>query len=88
VATSRDGDLAWLKSLPHVTVTRPGRDYIEARVDAGVDPQAMLRAAIAHGGDILRFEVADPSLEDVFIERVGVLNGKKRTLAQIPEVRS
>jgi ABC-2 type transport system ATP-binding protein len=87
VATSRDGDLAWLKSLPHVTVTRPGHDYIEARVDAGADPQALLRAAIAHGGDVLRFEVADPSLEDVFIERVGALNGEERTLAQVPEVR-
>jgi len=81
VETSADGDLAWLRSLPHVTVTRPGRDYTEVRVDAGADPQAVLRAAIARGDDILRFEVADPSLEDVFVERVGELEIEERVLA-------
>jgi len=87
VATSRDGDLAWLRSLPHVTITRPGRDYTEATVDAGADPQALLRAAIAQG-DVLRFEIADPSLEDVFIERVGAIDAEERTLAEIPGGRS
>ncbi len=87
VATSRDGDLAWLQALPHVTVTRPGRDYIEATVDAGADPQTVLEAAIAHGGDVLRFEVADPSLEDVFIERVGALDAEERTLAEVSTLR-
>jgi ABC-2 type transport system ATP-binding protein len=87
VETSSDGDLAWLRSLPHVTVTRPGEDYTEVRVDSGSDPQAVLRAAIARGGDVLRFEVADPSLEDVFVERVGALSVEERVLAA-PEVRS
>jgi ABC-2 type transport system ATP-binding protein len=81
VETSADGDLAWLRSLPHVTVTRPGQDYTEVRVDAGADPQAVLRAAMARGDDILRFEVADPSLEDVFVERVGALDVEERVLA-------
>ena len=81
VATSGDGDLAWLRSLPYVTVTRPGNDYTELRVDAGSDPQAVLRAAMARGGDVLRFEVADPSLEEVFVERVGALDVEERTLA-------
>jgi len=87
VETSADGDLAWLRSLPHVTVTRPGEDFTEVRVDAGSDPQAVLRAAMAQGDDILRFEVADPSLEDVFVERVGALDLEERVLAA-PEVRS
>jgi len=81
VTTSTDGDLAWLRSLPHVTVTRPGRDFTELRVDAGTDPQAVLRAAMAQGGDVLRFEVADPSLEEVFVERVGALEHEETTLA-------
>ncbi len=81
VATSTDGDVGWLTSLPHVTVTRPGEDYTELRVDAGADPQAVLRAAIARGGQVLRFEVADPSLEEVFVERVGALDTDERTLA-------
>jgi ABC-2 type transport system ATP-binding protein len=81
VTTSTDGDLAWLRSLPHVTVTRPGQDYTEVRVETGADPQDVLRAAIAKGDDVLRFEVADPSLEEVFVERVGALDVEERTLA-------
>jgi ABC-2 type transport system ATP-binding protein len=81
VATAGDGDLAWLRSLPHVTVTRPGADYTELRVDSGTDPQGILRAAVARGGDVLRFEVADPTLEEVFVERVGELDVEERTLA-------
>jgi ABC-2 type transport system ATP-binding protein len=87
VTTSTDGDIAWLRSLPHVTVTRPGQDYTEVQVDDGADPQSVLRAAMDRGGEILRFEVADPSLEEVFVERVGALDVEERTLAA-PEVRS
>jgi ABC-2 type transport system ATP-binding protein len=81
LATSRDGDPGWLRALPHVIVTRPGEDYTELHVDAGGDPQEVLRAAIAHGGQVLRFEVADPSLEEVFVERVGALDHEETTLA-------
>ncbi|MHB8892076.1 MAG: ABC transporter ATP-binding protein [Candidatus Limnocylindrales bacterium] len=85
VATSVDGDLAWLRALPDVTVTRAGRDYAEARVGAGTNPQSVLAAAMARGGEVLRFEVADPSLEEVFVERVGELDHEERTLAGVPE---
>ncbi len=88
VATSPDGETAWLSALPHVTVTRPGQDFTEVRVDAGSDPQAILRAAIARGGEVLRFEVADPSLEEVFVERVGALDLHERTLADAPGAHS
>jgi ABC-2 type transport system ATP-binding protein len=81
LATGRDGDIDWLRSLPHVTVTRPGEDYTELHVEAGGDPQDVLQAAIAHGGEVLRFEVADPSLEEVFVERVGALEHEETTLA-------
>ena len=81
VAMAGDGDVSWLKSLPHVTVTRPGNDYTELRVDTGSDPQSVLRAAMARGEEVLRFEVADPSLEEVFVERVGALDVEERTLA-------
>ncbi|HET8785868.1 MAG TPA: DUF4162 domain-containing protein, partial [Candidatus Limnocylindrales bacterium] len=81
LATSGDGDIDWLRSLPHVTVTRPGEDYTELHVDSAGDAQDVLEAAIAHGGDVLRFEVADPSLEEVFVERVGALEHEETTLA-------
>jgi ABC-2 type transport system ATP-binding protein len=87
VATSHDGDIRWLQALPHVTVTRPGLDYTEVRVDTGSDPQTVLRAAMSHGGEVLRFEVADPSLEEVFVTRVGALDTDERTLASVAEAQ-
>ncbi len=87
VATATDGDASWLTSLPHVTVTRPGEDYTEVRVDAGTDPQVVLQAAIRRDGGVLRFEVADPSLEDVFVERVGEIDKDERTLAASGAIR-
>jgi ABC-2 type transport system ATP-binding protein len=88
VATAGDGNGRWLRDLPHVTVTRDGRDYTELLVDAGANPQSILQAAIAHGGDVLRFEVADSSLEQVFVERVGALDTEEQTLAAAGEVRA
>jgi ABC-type uncharacterized transport system ATPase subunit len=66
--------------MPGVTVMRDGVDFAEVRVADGVSPQQVLDAAVAHG-PVLRFEVADPSLEQVFVERVGALQGDERTLA-------
>ena len=37
----------------------------------GADPQAILTHAIAHGTRITRFEVVEPTLEEIFIETVG-----------------
>jgi ABC-2 type transport system ATP-binding protein len=82
LATGADDDLAWLESLPGVTRARDFSDYTELHVERGTDPQAVLRAALARGEEILRFEVADPSLEDVFVERVGAaIADDERTLA-------
>ena len=87
VATATDGDGSWLTALPHVTVTRPGEDFTELRVDGGADPQAVLLAALATGHEVLRFEVGDPSLEEVFVERVGALDTEEQTLAAAGGVR-
>ena len=64
-----DPNRGWLRDLPDVTMLRDGADYAEVAVTGATTPQDILSAAIAHG-PVLRFEVADPSLEQVFVERV------------------
>ncbi|HTK45430.1 MAG TPA: ATP-binding cassette domain-containing protein, partial [Patescibacteria group bacterium] len=61
----------WLTSLPGVRVSRAGQDYVELAVDHGVDPETVLRAALDHGERVTNFLIADPSIEEIFIERVG-----------------
>jgi ABC-2 type transport system ATP-binding protein len=43
----------------------------EAKLKAGADPQAVLRAAVECGARITRFELLEPSLNDIFIEKTG-----------------
>ena len=71
VATGGDGDRDWLAGLPYVAVTGDRQDYVELRVDLGTDPQTVLKEAVSRGREVLRFEVGDPSLEEVFVEKVG-----------------
>jgi ABC-2 type transport system ATP-binding protein len=63
--------LGWLSSFPGVRLSRPGADYAELTVPRDLDPEAILRAALERGERVTRFEIADPSLEEIFIELVG-----------------
>jgi ABC-2 type transport system ATP-binding protein len=82
LATADGDDTGWLDALAGVSITRDGNDYAELRVAREVDPQAILRAALDRGEEVLRFEVTDPSLEDVFVERVGAaIVDEERSLA-------
>jgi ABC-2 type transport system ATP-binding protein len=72
LATDGDGNLAdWLGGMPGVEVTAVREDYVELRVPADEDPEAILRAALDRGDRVTRFEIAEPSLEEVFVEHVG-----------------
>jgi ABC-type uncharacterized transport system ATPase subunit len=82
-----DPDLPWLAELDGVAMLRPGRDYSELQVAAGRDPGSILQAALARGESVTRFEIGDPTIEDVFIERVGAVDREERTLAAVPQVR-
>jgi ABC-2 type transport system ATP-binding protein len=67
----RDDGLGWVEQIPGVTLTRRGEDYVEMHVASGTDPESILQAALGRGNRVTRFEIADPSLEEIFIERVG-----------------
>jgi ABC-2 type transport system ATP-binding protein len=43
----------------------------EAKLKPGADPQETLKAAVESGAQITRFELLEPSLNDIFIEKTG-----------------
>jgi ABC-type uncharacterized transport system ATPase subunit len=72
LAIDGDGDGAsWLAELPGVSVVAQRADYVELQVPADRDPATILRTALDRGERVTRFEISDPSLEEVFIEHVG-----------------
>jgi ABC-2 type transport system ATP-binding protein len=81
-----DPELPWLAELDGVRVGRAGRDYSEIEVEPPRDPETILHAAIAHGERVTLFEIADPSLEQVFVDLVGhrAAPEEERTLAHLP----
>ncbi len=81
LAVEGDPEMTWLGTLDGVRVTRRGQDYTEAEVAQGHDPGTVLRAALDRGCEVRHFEMADPSLEEIFIEKVGQIDMSERTLA-------
>ena len=75
--------LPWLFELDGVKVIRPGQDFVELDVDAGHDPQEILSVAIARGERVTQFLIADPSIEQIFIDRVGRPPSEDHHLAAI-----
>jgi ABC-2 type transport system ATP-binding protein len=61
-----DGDAADLDRLPGVAAVRDLGNLKELRLERGADPQRLL-AALVPRGRILNFELARPSLHDIFV---------------------
>jgi hypothetical protein len=57
--------------VPGVRVVRPGQDFAQLDVEQSVDPETVLRAALDRGLRVTQFLIDDPSIEDIFIEKVG-----------------
>ncbi len=77
-----DAGLPWLADLEGVTVVRPGQDHTELDI-RGRDPQDILRLAIERGERVTEFRIADPSIEQVFIEHVGRAPSDDHHLAEV-----
>ncbi|MGI8586422.1 MAG: ABC transporter ATP-binding protein [Chloroflexia bacterium] len=84
LALDNDPEIAWLDQMPGVSVTRRGRDYVELHLSAPATPDGILQAALSRGGEVTLFQIADPSLDDIFIERVGGLEAAGLGSADAP----
>jgi len=72
LATEGDGQfIEGLTALDGVTVGARRADFVELHLPAALDPDTILRAALDQGQRVTRFEITEPSLEEVFIQHVG-----------------
>jgi ABC-2 type transport system ATP-binding protein len=69
VVLAFDGDGAFLGALPGVVKVSDFGRYVEVKMADGADPQSILRA-VAERLRVTRFEVVEPSLHDIFVEKV------------------
>ncbi|MFW6084353.1 MAG: ABC transporter ATP-binding protein, partial [Gemmatimonadota bacterium] len=66
-----DGDRSFLdRHDAIVSLTDHGR-RIELQLGEGADPQELLRAAVEAGARVQKFEIDEPSLREIFLERAG-----------------
>ncbi len=72
LATDGDGrGTEWLAEIPGVEMTARREDYVELHVPADRDPDSILRMALERGERVTLFEIADPTIEEIFVEHVG-----------------
>ena len=64
-----EGDGGCLAGNPFIDSSNDYGNHAEVRLKPGADPQELLRTAM-RGLRVIRFQVMDPSLEQIFIDRV------------------
>jgi ABC-2 type transport system ATP-binding protein len=69
VAISFDGDGRFLDAPALVERVADHGNYVEVRMRERADPQELLRSAVTGGVRISRFELVEPSLREIFIEK-------------------
>lgn len=68
-----EGDSRFLKDPKIVQSSNDYGNYVEVRLAPGADPQELLKAATACAR-VSKFELMEPSLEEIFLEAVGKAN--------------
>lgn len=68
-----EGDGSFLENNPLIKAYNNYGNYVEVKLAQGADPQELLRQVSARSR-VTRFEVMEPSLEEIFIEVVGKNN--------------
>ena len=76
-----DGDGAFLAQLPNVRKASVGNHGAELSLADGADPQQILAASMSRLR-IRKFEIASPSLEEIFIDKVGAETLASEAVAQ------
>jgi ABC-2 type transport system ATP-binding protein len=71
ISVAEDHRLPWLAALPGARIIQAGVERSSVELAPGVEPGEVLAAAVGAGARILHFEVADPTLEQIFIDHVG-----------------
>jgi ABC-2 type transport system ATP-binding protein len=74
VALRQEGGNGVLRDAALVTKVEERGDEVEALLAAGADAQELLRRLLDAGARITKFELVEPSLNDIFIEKVGGRN--------------
>ncbi len=65
------GDGAFIRELPYVKTVNDYGNYMEVRLTDTASPQMLFRELANHPIEVKRFEAAETSLNDIFIEIVG-----------------
>ena len=71
ISVEGDHRLPWLAGVEGARILRAGVGRTEVELDEGVEPDAVLSAAIANGASVTHSEIDEASLEQIFIDHVG-----------------
>ena len=71
VALRAEGGDEVLKDVRLVAGVKPYGDYVEVLLADGANAQELLHRLVESGARIMRFEQVEPSLHDIFLQKVG-----------------
>jgi ABC-2 type transport system ATP-binding protein len=71
VASGRERIAEMLRGQPSIAKVDDQNRFLELTLRKGADPQALLRSLVESGAEVQRFELVQPSLHQIFLEKVG-----------------